>query len=949
MKVSFQLRRTAHAQPAEALLFTESAEPILTTCERLCLDHWPAIHMVADGFLLRLPRPSTISAGGAIRLRSLAPHLWIPVDSVLVPGLLDDEARGLVRDRGLVFLPGGRVLEYATGVAVLPSELLRLDTLGQSALEPLPSLRALASSLEITGPEAGSVDEVLEEGGADIGLENPLDDRPGLGRKLRSALAYGTGGFLAKLGQALNIKNLTKMGAGLMGRGMSGWPTLSQALLGRQEAALRALLREFRLGNVEKALRRALPLDQQFSDRGARPAANSILPFHNFIYSLRNLLGLGSGPAQLWFVGSGDIVSELTAQYRRQAEKAASSGDFRRAAYIYAKLLGDFRAAASVLERGGLFRDAAVIYLEKVGDPLAAARAYEAGGLFDLALELYRKSNQHVLAGDLLARLGEEENAVSEYELTAGLLVERGQHYQAGDLILAKTKRADLALAYFEAGWAKRPGGSAVPCAIRIAQLHAREAHVQALLQIVVEAANFLVTKGADSQAGEFYNEIVRLAQGPELEEARSELSDRALMALASRIKRRVATQTAGKAIVSNLLGANPAWPSPLVSDANYAVRAAIRQARKMPLAKAGDFKTVTLPASVRQVTAVAYAAETGLLYVGFAGGDVVGFTPASGEIVIVQGRDHARPFLEVSPEPPASATDPIVVKQGFGKPAHLGLPVHSLVTTCRGDRLAVLQKPNRLPGRSVRTCWFSHDVLVRVACQEIEDKGGVVLLPEVDSGAESFGGIWDGRRIILELAGASPDIFDVHVTPPEISEVLGGLLQSSDNSGSKSAFLIGPTVIWHYGNVLKRRAPKSIIMSWIAGAAEGSAVRQPVISWRRQSALDWQLAGIDAQGCLHFVHLSTQPKLTLVSHRIVPGETGEGFQAAAFVGSAVVAGVTTKAIKWIRAGERRPLILAVTNLDLASPVAAFYWGAGNELLVVCSAGEVVRVPVPDL
>ena len=47
---------------------------------------------------------------GAIRLRELTAGFLSPRRRRPDPALLDDEAAGLVRDWGLVFLPGGRVL-----------------------------------------------------------------------------------------------------------------------------------------------------------------------------------------------------------------------------------------------------------------------------------------------------------------------------------------------------------------------------------------------------------------------------------------------------------------------------------------------------------------------------------------------------------------------------------------------------------------------------------------------------------------------------------------------------------------------------------------------------------------------------------------------------------------------------------------------------------------------
>src|SRR5262249_50198220 len=150
---------------------------------------------------------------------------------------------------------------------------------------------------------------------------------------------------------------------------------------GRQEAALRALLRDFREGNLDRALRRALPFGET-GERGGVPSSGAHLPENNLAYSLTDILGSGGGPAGYW-LGGHDVWTELAEEYRKAARQAARRGDFRRAAYIYGKLLRDYRLAANTLLQGGLAHDAAVLYLTKVGDSLAAARAFEAAGEVD--------------------------------------------------------------------------------------------------------------------------------------------------------------------------------------------------------------------------------------------------------------------------------------------------------------------------------------------------------------------------------------------------------------------------------------------------------------------------------------------------------------------------------------------------------------------------------------
>src|SRR5437763_8925518 len=125
MRVPFRLRKTSRAAPATGLLLlSEDVADLLALCARLGpgrdgpggdasgVGALPPVYPVPGGFLVQ-PRGAVPPAlPGVVRLRGLVPNLYLPVDSALVPGLLEDEAAGLVRGRGLVFLPGGQVLGF---------------------------------------------------------------------------------------------------------------------------------------------------------------------------------------------------------------------------------------------------------------------------------------------------------------------------------------------------------------------------------------------------------------------------------------------------------------------------------------------------------------------------------------------------------------------------------------------------------------------------------------------------------------------------------------------------------------------------------------------------------------------------------------------------------------------------------------------------------------------
>ena len=176
-------------------------------------------------------------------------------------------------------------------------------------------------------------------------------------------------------------------------------------MLGKQEGALRELLRQFREGDVDRALSHAFPLGGE-GGRGGTPSVDGKLPTVDPTYSLQSLLGSNRGPTGLWF-GGFDVQSELAKEYRKAAEEAERRADYRRAAYIHGRLLNDFATAAQLLSTAGLHRDAAYLYLRRLKDLEAAARSFEAAGEVDRALELYRQDRRHAEAGDLLGRLGE--------------------------------------------------------------------------------------------------------------------------------------------------------------------------------------------------------------------------------------------------------------------------------------------------------------------------------------------------------------------------------------------------------------------------------------------------------------------------------------------------------------------------------------------------------------
>lgn len=191
IRVPVRLRREPGNLAALAL-YVPSRDPadLLAVCAGLNLDPTGRVFAVEDGFLLTLERPATAAVPGATRLRKLTEGLYLPVDAVLVPALLADEAAGVVRDRGLVFLHGGRVLEFDREAPIDPKALLAAGRLARGPWCSLPEPETQAERLnqivlEVPEPDP---DEIYREIRKDM---NRGKKRPGLSQRDESGKTKG--------------------------------------------------------------------------------------------------------------------------------------------------------------------------------------------------------------------------------------------------------------------------------------------------------------------------------------------------------------------------------------------------------------------------------------------------------------------------------------------------------------------------------------------------------------------------------------------------------------------------------------------------------------------------------------------------------------------------------------------------------------------------------------
>lgn len=915
MKVPFHLRRTGDPRPTRALLIPgRDAGVVLDVCARIGVDR-VHVHAVADGFLLVVDRGLDTPVAGAIRLGELAANLLVPIDAELVPALLPDEGAALGRRRGLIFLPGERVLEFHPDEPILLSALVEFPTIRRGGWRSLPEPPALATRLEeITYHRPGDVpDVIIESGGDGISKEAPRPDDASLPRKILGNLVMEFGEAVRLVGKSTGLSGVAKLGGMLMAAGLSLAPRLSEKIMGQQEASLRDLLEDFRKGDIEKALRRALPLGGPGS-RGSSPHQGSQLPTNNVGYSLGNILG-GWGPASLWYTPD-QLYHELQREYRKQAEAAVHRGDYRRAAFIYGKLLSDFVMAADVLAQGGFHHDAAIIYLKRLQDYLSAAREFEAAGEVDEALQLYRQCGEHVRAGDLLRRMGEIDAAVAEYVEAAEELIAKNQSYsQAGTLMLEKAERPDLAKQYFLAGWNAWPNGQAVACGRSLAQMYAQSAECPSLLRLVEEAEENFQLPGNETLAAEFFNEVARLAERPALAVIRETLRDRSLMSLA--LKLRQGWDNVGP-LAARLFGPDTVWDAPLVEDAHFAAKRARSSA--VPWITNARISTVAIQGRVPIVSSVGHAAETDEIFLGYESGEIACFHPRRGDV-------H---FLDSQPGPVR------------------GLAVDASATSLVSLSQVADDGTQRLASFTRTGTWRT------VQVQDVAGPGPYWISPMLARTRDLIACLYDGAnrelrflrlpRLLPEGAIALEDCHPLTGLPLILRDGRPPSILESFAHGS----ILGATLLlfdgremWHVSSTLGAKNRTHRTLCGFPGRQSDSSLEITPVSWLVTGPLRIEVAGIGPGGVLRWFDIEfLADRIVNTVSRFSPGP----FRAATLVRNGVIAAITEDAIVWLRVSENGIQEHLRQRLALSDVIACYPSRETQELVLVTGNGTVARL-----
>jgi len=218
---------------------------------------------------------------------------------------------------------------------------------------------------------------------------------------------------------------------------------LARILGARQAEYFSRMMQFFEDGDLEQALRHAIPLGGS-GDEFSGPALGVPRP--------RDDLSIPLGPrAPGAAIGAtGDLMDELRALYRRTFQRLEREGQIERAAFVLAELLGANEEAVAFLEKHGQARLAAELAEARQLAPGLVVRQWFIAGDVARAVAVARRTGAFA---DALGRLKRKdpELARSFALIWADTLADGGDYWGAADVVWSVPGATSLA-----AGWLDR-------------------------------------------------------------------------------------------------------------------------------------------------------------------------------------------------------------------------------------------------------------------------------------------------------------------------------------------------------------------------------------------------------------------------------------------------------------------------------------------------------------
>lgn len=198
--------------------------------------------------------------------------------------------------------------------------------------------------------------------------------------------------------------------------------------------------------NPEEALKYAIPINDGAS-RGQEGGSFELSQRWNNFSLFGNSSGRGGGS----FIS--DRTNDLAAEYNRIAQELIKKKDYRKAAFVYHKLLKQPYTAAETLEKGEIYPEAAAVFLEFAKNKDRAAQCYEKGNMTMDAIALYKDLDKHEKVGDLYIKLNKRKDADVFYEKTAEEYRGKNQYVKASLIYREKMLKPEAGQEMLLSGW----------------------------------------------------------------------------------------------------------------------------------------------------------------------------------------------------------------------------------------------------------------------------------------------------------------------------------------------------------------------------------------------------------------------------------------------------------------------------------------------------------------
>lgn len=412
------------------------------------------LHAAPGGYLII---PAELSEGHALNSPGGNVQAWTcragkvyhPANAEIFPAVSDEELEKLFVSDLVVWHPGRGAMAFEQ------SALCRADNLFD--MPPPRDVLWMMAESEKPPPYFAGVSVKLPPDPA-MTMQSKADDIASKNTRELRQFGDGAGNAFAKSVSLFGILGLQGIRAFVnLLPGGAAVPTVFDRLADWADRQLNKLQNERRReierllellqNDPDRGLRFALPLVGE-GRRGKMDKPGGRLAERTPSYGANRRGGRGDN----WNLNPG-LRQRLIAQYRAAANREIGLKRFDRAAYIFAELLGDWGAAADALERGRRFRDAADIHRRRLFDPVRAAECLERGELYYEALALYEQEELHREAGNLHARLGNEDAAHSAREKALQTALGKQEIMLAAEISRDDMRNGQRAMWILEKGW----------------------------------------------------------------------------------------------------------------------------------------------------------------------------------------------------------------------------------------------------------------------------------------------------------------------------------------------------------------------------------------------------------------------------------------------------------------------------------------------------------------